>query len=231
MKKLGIALQVVVLGFVFTGATYSYGQSAVNDIVCGSLTNGFGPFDYRTGKQDLPVVELHHFTPEVANLVRGKTGVTPGGDIDYTLRAFPNHPPALMAMIRLGEKEGRDKAKGARYRVECYLYRAWRFREDDPTVRMIYATYLAKHGRNLEALAHLEDAHSMGDDSANLNYNMGLIYFELKKYDKSLEYAHKAYAKGFPLGGLKRKLEKASKWQDSVLPMGGENIEKSEGNN
>lgn len=197
-------------------ATPYLARAAVSDIVCGQLANGYGPYDYRTDKKELPVVEFHHLTAPVLNLVSGQTGMYPGGDLDYTLRAFPNHPTALMAMIRYGEKTRSDRPKGARYSVECYLYRAWRFREDDPTVRMIYATYLAKHRRGEEALTHLEDARTMGEDSANFDYNIGLVYFDLKNYDKALFYAHQAYSKGFPLPGLREKLKKAGKWTEPI---------------
>ena len=59
---------------------------------CGSLTQTWGPFDYRpdryipettfrSHKALLAIVEDAHFTPEVEILVRGKTGTTAGGDI------------------------------------------------------------------------------------------------------------------------------------------------------
>lgn len=70
---------------------------------------GFGPFDYtdpetaRPGKYGqsppLHLVEIAHFTPEVEHLVRGKSGAI-YGDLDYTLRAFPNHHRALWSMVR-----------------------------------------------------------------------------------------------------------------------------------
>jgi hypothetical protein len=40
------------------------------------------------------------------------------------------------------------------------------------------------------------------------------VYFDLKDYDKSLEHAQIAYAQGFPLPGLKHKLQKAGKWRE-----------------
>lgn len=201
--------------------------AAVSDIICGQLANGYGPYDYRSDKKELPVVEFHHMTAPVRNLISGQTGMYPGGDLDYTLRAFPNHPTALMTMIRYGEKTHSDRPKGARYSVECYLYRAWRFREDDPTVRMIYATYLAKHGRGEEALKHLEDARAMGEDSANFDYNIGLVYFDLKIYDKAIFHAHQAYSKGFPLPGLREKLKKAGKWSEPLKVENAFNVETS----
>lgn len=214
-----MALSRFVPAFLLAVCVTQAANAAVDDIICGKLANGYGPFDFRTDKTELPVVEYHHLTAVVLNLVSGQTGVYPGGDLDYTLRAFPNHPTALMAMLRLGDKTQMDRPKGARYSVECYLYRAWRFREDDPTVRMIYATYLAKRGRSAEALAHLQDAVAMGEESANLNYNMGLVYADLKKYDEALVYAHKAYSQGFPLPGLRDKLKKAGKWTNLVGPV------------
>jgi tetratricopeptide (TPR) repeat protein len=191
----------------------SHVQAEVNDIACGPLQSSYGPYDYRSDKDKLTIVEVHHFTPEVANLVRGMTGSL-GGDIGYTLRAFPNHPGALMSMMRLGDKEKTTKPSGSRYTVECWLYRAVRFRDNDATVKMIYATYLAKKGNNAEALKHLNEAVQLGEDSANLQYNIGLVYFNLGKYDEALKYAHVAYQAGFPLPGLRDKLKKAGKWKE-----------------
>lgn len=97
---------VVAFGLVI-GVTNHAGAED-NDIACGSLANAFGTYDYRTEKGNLPVVELHHFTKEVENLVSGNPhhpGSTFGGDIDYTLRVFPDHPRALMAIVGLGERE------------------------------------------------------------------------------------------------------------------------------
>ncbi|MDP3537320.1 MAG: hypothetical protein Q8S26_01305 [Azonexus sp.] len=204
---------------VLLGSALQVG-AAVDDMKCGSLKNAYGPYDYYKDKSNLPVVEGHHFTPEVESLVSGKVGragSNVGSDLDYTLRAFPNHPRALMSMVRYGERERAEKPRHTLYTVECYLYRAWRFRPDDGMVRLIYATYLAKHGRSSEALNHLNDAINLGESSSNLDYNIGLIYLDLKDYDKSLSYAHKAYQAGFPLPGLRDRLKKAGKWKEPAL--------------
>jgi hypothetical protein len=39
----------------------------------------------------------------------------------------------------------------------------------------------------------------------------------MKQFDKSLESAHRAYALGFPLPGLREKLKRAGKWQEPVV--------------
>lgn len=188
-------------------------RADLDDFACGALQNSYGPYDYRNDKDKLKIVEDYHFTPGVANLSNAKTGYL-GGDIDYTLRAFPNHPRALMAMIQLGEREKTTKVPHANYSVECYLTRAIRFKNDDPTVKMIYANFLAKKGRGKEALKQLNDAVLLDEDSANFQYNVGLIYFELREYEKSLLYAQKAYLSGFPLPGLREKLKKVGKWRE-----------------
>jgi hypothetical protein len=143
---------IIILFGVFCASSVN---AEVNDFVCGSLENAYGPFDYRTDKKQLPVVDHFHFRPQVENLVKGTTGSV-GADIDYTLRAFPNHHRALMAMVRLGDKARTDKPAGASHSVECYLQRAARFRADDGMVSMIYATYLAKKGRGCRGVESFE---------------------------------------------------------------------------
>lgn len=179
---------------------------------CGSLRNNYGPFDYRRDKSRLWIVEQAHFTPEIENLIHGKTG-TIAGELDYTLRAFPNHHRALVSMVRLVDRKG-DKPYGARYSMECYLKRAEVFAPNDGTVKMLYGIHKMKRGDTAGAIEYLEVAEQMGGASANLEYNLGLAYFRAKQYDKSLEHAHKAYALGFNLPGLRKMLEKAGKWRD-----------------
>lgn len=186
---------------------------------CGPLGNTFGPFDYRTERgEKLHLVEGAHFLPYIEALVRGKTNVTPGPDIDYTLRAFPNNHRALLAMMRLGEKENTPQPKGSRYTVECWFERAVQFRPDDTTVRLIYSTYLSKNKRVPEAIAQLEYATTSAKDNPFTHYNIGLVYFDIKIYDKALTQAHRALALGFVRTELRDQLERVGKWQEPVAP-------------
>jgi len=187
---------------------------------CGSLRNHFGPYDYRTATPDLKrTVENHHFTPKVENLVGGQNSYTPGGDMGYTLNVFPNHHRALMALIKLAKKEKTNRPRDMGYTVECRFDRAERFAPNDATVRVLHGIYLLQIGQNQNGARKLEEAAAMAEDNANIHYNLGLAYFELKDYDKSLASAHRAYQLGFPLPGLRGKLEKAGKWKD--LPASG----------
>ena len=185
--------------------------------VCGDpFHNHFGPFDYRAAKAaDIDIVERRHFTPGVESFTQKSTGYF-GGDIAYTLHVFPNHPRALVAMMRLGERERTERPRNASYTVACYFDRALRFRPEDGQVRMIYATYLQRKGRNKESLEQLEMARKLSGDSGNLHYNIGLVYFSLKNYEQSLQHAHWAYALGFDLPGLKAKLERVGQWREAT---------------
>jgi hypothetical protein len=202
---------------------------------CGQLKNAFGPFDYRPDghvpidKYDerphsviLKLVGNAHFTPEVESLARGKTGDVPGGDIDYTLRAFPNHHRALMAMVRLGEKENRSLTRGAKYSVECYFTRAITFRPKDSVVRMIYAQYLSKNKRLPEAVHQLELASASAQDNPFTQYNVGLVYFDLKDYEKALLQAHKAIELGLGRTELREQLQNLGKWREPSSSPGGQ---------
>ena len=185
---------------------------------CGDLENGYGPFDFWIDKGKLPIVESNHFTPQVEQLVRGQSSYI-GDDIAYTLHAFPNHPRALMAMMNLAVKEKAAKARGARYSVECYFDRAIRFRPKDPIVRMIYANFLSRNGKKNDAVKQLEFAQEGGLSNPNMEYNMGLAYFDVGDYEKSLFHAQRAYQGGFDLPGLKRKLMHVGKWREPTEPV------------
>ena len=182
---------------------------------CGSLDNGQnGPFDYLVERgRKLSVVEEFHFTPTVESLIRGQSA-TVAGDLAYTLTVFPNHHRALMAMQRLGEKLKSPQPPGALYTVECYFERALRFRRNDVIARMIYAAYLAKNARATEAVQQLEVAAAAAGDNPFTHNNIGLIYFDMKEYDKALQEAHKAIALGYEQLALREQLQKAGKWSE-----------------
>lgn len=116
-------------------------------------------------------------------------------------------------MMNLSKKEKRDKPIGARYTVACWLDRAERFAPDDAMVKSLYGTFLLQKGDKTQGAKKLEEALELAGDNANIHYNLGLAYFDLKDYDKSLASAHKAYQMGFPLPGLRNKLEKAGHWR------------------
>jgi len=183
---------------------------------CGKLDNGFGPFDYLKKNvlyEELQVVEVHHFTSEVEQLIQGKEGYI-WADIDYTLRAFPNHHRALFAMARYQLKHPTEHISNQKLRsIECYFDRASRLSPNDAVVYMVWGIYLHKQNKNLRSAEEkYKYAMSMGLKSSEIYYNYGLLLYDLKQYNDSKKMAEKAYKMGFPLLGLKKKLQKINAW-------------------
>lgn len=187
---------------------------AVGPDVCGSLANHYGPFDYRTQKEKLAIVEQYHFDAGVEALVRGMTTDKIGGDIGYTLLTSPNHHRALMAIIRLGEKLNNWHPPQMRFPIECYLERGLRFRPDDTVVRQLYAQWLGKRGRRDEALKHLAVATEYAHDSGITHHNIGMLYLDLNEPAKALLQAHRAKELGFEGSRLEDRLKATGSWQE-----------------
>ena len=157
-------------------------------------------------------VEQHHFDADVRSLVRGKTTRWPGGDIDFLVRFSPNHHRGLAALVRLSLRDKTPKPRGVQIPVECYLLRALEFRPSDAEVHKIYGTYLARLGRDPEALARFEHAEKLSPDDPVIAYNIGLLLTEKRDFERARLYAQKAYAGGVDLPGLREKLTRQGQW-------------------
>jgi len=211
LQEASMRLAVAILSAVGLAAS---GVVLAQTPPCGELRNSYGPFDYRTSKAELRIVEDFHFTPDVETLRHGNTGSV-GGDLDYTLRASPNHHRALMAMVNLAIRTKSEKPLGPKYSVDCYFDRAIRFASDDASVRIIYGIYLYRVGKKADARRVLEEARKIDDGDPNLHYNLGFVYLDLGDKDNALASAQKAYQLGAQLPGLKEKLRKAGIWKDT----------------
>lgn len=213
--KHGTSFSLLLFGLLIANfiSTSTFAQTVGN---CGRLSSPeqYGPYDYRNQRDKLPIVESNHFRPEIETLISGDRTKDPGGDIDYTLRAIPNHHRALLAMMRLGEREKTSKPNHVSYTIECWFKRAIEFRPDDSIVRMIYSTYLNKNGRTPDANAQLDIATVYAKDNAFTHYNIGLHYFDFKNYDQALIQAHKAMALGFSKTELRDQLRSIGKWTE-----------------
>lgn len=199
---------------------------ACADPLCGSLKNHYGPFDYTNVddyKNRLPIVESYHFTLEVESLIRGKSGAL-WAELDYTLRAFPNHHRALYAMLRYDIRE-RQKSqqinrpyqppvseRGFPVTAACYFDRALRWRPNDPNVHLIYGIYLQRTGKLDQALERYKISEKLQPNSADLQYNLGLAYFQKKDYMLAKQHARRAYQLGYPLPGLRNQLKRVGQW-------------------
>lgn len=181
---------------------------------CRGKGQGYGPFDYTNPvhvARNLPVVETYHFTPEVERLEKGKSSYVLG-DLDYTLRAFPNHHRALFAVIRVATEPGHLKRRGMGTMdtpPECYLQRALAFKPNDGKVELLYGLYLHKKGHLDDAESHYRRAVKLMPRSAEAWYNLGLLLTDKEKYAEAVPMAEKAYKYGYPLAGLRRRLAAA----------------------
>ncbi len=200
------------LGSLAIGLAFPLLCGAQTASACGNLANAFGPFDYRTERGiNLRVVENNHFATTVEQLIKGQTGEL-GGDLDYTLRAFPNHHRALLAMMRYGKKLKTTTVPGVTLSVECYFERAIRFRNDDTTARMLYATFLHDNARDKEAIAQLDITFGLAGDNGFTHYNIGMVAADMGMFDRALSQAHLAMKLGFTRTELKQRLVSAGKW-------------------
>ncbi len=158
-------------------------QAAAN--TCGSLQNAYGPFDYRNPqhfREKLPVVEINHFNQAYESLKKGQTSSTPGPDLDYVLRAFPNHTRALYSMARLQLKHQRNSTKpDHRVRTfECYIDRALRLKSDDGYVYLVNAYYLHQKLAFKKSLdSYLKAQPLLPEGNLDLHYNLGLLYYDM----------------------------------------------------
>lgn len=222
--------------------TIGWPGTALDGRKCSGGPQGFGPFDYNDktysvaglytrhgSKTESPLrfVEKAHFTHEVERLIRGRSSSVPS-DIDYTLRAFPNHSRALWSMIEYQLKNNPKKkftrqtlslpiSHTLRYPVpppECYLNRAEAFDSGDATVQIIYGVYLHKRRQHVDALGRYLKGEKLDPLNVELLYNIGLLYTDLGEFNKAKEYADKVYAENYPFTALRERLQKSLKEKD-----------------
>jgi len=211
-------MYIICAFFTFTGcASPAMALYNPNDDLddCGDpFQNAYGPFDYRTATPfQKQLVEGTHFPRKVEILQEGNTS-TLGGDIGYTLRAFPNDPRALLAMVRLGQRDKTNKPAGAIFSVACFLERAVTFRPDDVNVWIVRGVYFTMQRRYDAAVQDFNTAIKLDPQNGNAHYDLGLAYFETKQFGKALEEAKLAKSLGFPLDGLKKKLTAVGQWHE-----------------
>ena len=213
----------ILLAFIFifffttqaNAATAPWVGDSFSGAPCTGKGQGYGPYDYTNRAQlteNLRLVEGAHFKPGVEMLMEGtsqKNSIY--GDLDYTLRAFPNHHRALNTLIRFLSTNV-DYHKTALSPPECYFLRALHFAPKDSIAHMLYGIFLHKLKKYELALEAYKTAEKHNPSSTQLKYNIGLLYFEMGKYKEAKNYALKAYDNNFPFQGLKNKLKKAGHW-------------------
>lgn len=216
MKKTQAVILLLFSSYLYAAQAPWVGAD-LKGLPCTGEGQGYGPFDYTKSNErgKIPIVEAHHFTPEVENHLKGESGYLEG-DLDYTLRAVPNHHKALLSVIRYQLKLNKKlllKNTPLLTPVECYLQRAIHFSPNDAASFSLYAYYLKEVGETQKAADLYQKALAIAPDNAKIQYSYSLLLIDLKQYDKALEYAEKAYTHGKPPEGLKNKLIKLGVWK------------------
>jgi tetratricopeptide (TPR) repeat protein len=160
----------------------------------------------------LELNERFHFTASVENLTGGQSGSIPA-DIDFMLRAWPNHHRALNSLSRYQLQISREDRQPLAP-VECYFQRAINFSPRDGVSRLLYGIYLHKSGHLEKALEQYRGAEEIAPTDAQIQYNMALCLVDMERYEEARKYADQLYGNGFPLPGLKRKLTEAGYWAE-----------------
>jgi len=207
---------LLLISLFFIGVFFPTTLMANLPVECGSLANNYGPFDYANPKhraENLRVVEVAHFTVNVERLVSGSSG-TLEGDLDYTLRAFPNHHRALVSFSNLEriKKRTNPHYKPRYYSVDCYFLRAIANAPEDSVVYLLYGIYNARLNLSKKSEKNYLKSIAINNNSPTAHYNLGLLYYKLDRYDESLVHAKIAYEHNYPLPALRRKLEKSGHW-------------------
>lgn len=219
-KPYHFSAAIVAIGLAFSNQA----KSDVFD--CGQLAQD--PWDYADPSSSMATgenpmgrikrVENVHFQPGMEALdLKTFTIDRLAKEFNYTLRILPNNPRALLAMSRLERMVGgKLPQNGAtpitpKITADCFFDRAIRFRPNDKAVRMVHGIHLHQRGKLNEALAEYQLAESLGEESGNFYYNLGLLHADMKNWDKAYEYGVKAELGGLMLPALRGKLEKAGR--------------------
>ncbi len=178
---------------------------------CTGNGQGYGPFDYTNAdhrNNKLKVVEDYHFTREVEQLKGGKSGYI-AGDLDYTLRAFPNHHRALYAIYRYATIPSVKKKKPTVSPPECYFQRAIAFKSGDPVVHTLYGRYLLKKKRLDLARTEFVKALKIKPSYTSARYYLGITLFKQGDMAEAQKQANYVYKGGYKGQRLRKMLEEA----------------------
>jgi tetratricopeptide (TPR) repeat protein len=151
----------------------------------------------------------NHLDPALKRLRAGEYSEYALADIVFILRHWPNHGPALEALIQYDLGGGRPYGYET---TECYFQHALEFAPDDRNVILAKAYWRFKKGDKKTALGLYQHVLELDPESADAHYNLGLLYFDMSDFPKARDHAKAAYEAGYPLPGLRRKLEKAGQW-------------------
>ncbi len=171
----------------------------------------------------LTFVHIHHYCAGMSFLARARVEANPQArdqalrralqESSYTFRHIP--PDSLMYSSVAANLAAIEMALGNIDVATQYLTGAKNAKPSDPQPYIGLAILYRDTKRLPLAREVLEEGlRATNEESVEIHYNLGLICFELKDNDCAVRHARVAYAAGYPLPGLKRKLAASGLWQD-----------------
>jgi tetratricopeptide (TPR) repeat protein len=166
-------------------------------------------------------LHVHHYCAGVIWLSRAKVEADPvrrksyleyaNTEISYSFDRIPDVSPIYptvavnMARARMERGQPEDAIAAVQHAAEV--------QPQDPRPYIGMAViYRDMKKLELARDALLKGDAAVGGTSAEIQYTLGLIYFELDDKEQALTYARKAYDKNYPLPGLQQKLKRAGYW-------------------
>lgn len=160
--------------------------------------------------RDLRYQEFFHIEPARKQLRSGHLKQDVMNNLHFVLHKVPNDHRALALLIQWDKAGGRDPDYAS---PVCYLAWARQFTPDDPMVWMYGGYYFYNKKAMDRARQWWEQALVLAPDNADVHYNLGLLMFAEGRYQEARTHAQAAYAGGYPLPGLREKLQKVGQWQ------------------
>jgi tetratricopeptide (TPR) repeat protein len=199
--RLSAALRTLVLAAVCLGSGVAAGQVKSN-------------LDYYKANaspesaQTLRNVEQFHLDPGVRRMKeRNFAGALQ--DFEFILNYFPNHPKVLSLVSELCDLTW----KNAQCEPERYFERAIEINPRVAQTFTVYGLHFQRRNNLPRAVESYGRALELNPASSNAHYNLGLAYFDQKRFDLANLHAQASYALGFPLSGLRDKLTRAGQWK------------------
>lgn len=164
---------------------------------------------------------VHHFCAGMLYLRRARTEADEGrrkwllgeafNESIYTFnRVIPGGPVYASIAATLAQIE---RARGNDENALQYLTTARQVAPSDAMTHLALAIFFRDSGHLLDARKTLEEGFEATErQSYEIAYNLGLICVELQDISCAVEKAQFVYDAGFPLPGLKNRLEKLGHW-------------------